>query len=367
MKKNKLPEGFLASGLHCGIKKKGYDLGLIVCDKPNRAIGLFTSNLNVAYSVTFCRKNINNPIKAILVNSGNANCFSHAKGYQDTEAVAERLARALGTEKKNILFASTGIIAKKLPKGKIFKKVPQLVKTLGDSPDKFAKSILTTDSKVKIASESLRLGKKTVQITGIAKGAGMIKPNLATMLGFVLTDACIDLSSLKKRTKELADLSFNLINVDAAESTNDSLFMLSSQKVSLSEKDKEKFFARLKKVMVTLSKMIVEDAEGATKFVRLQIKGAKSKKEAKKLAHKIAGYILFKCALYGSNPNAGRIIAAVGQAGVRLKEEDLKINFKSLRRKEAEVIIGLKRGKYDCRVYTCDLSPEYVKINAQYS
>ncbi len=367
MKKNKLPQGFLASGLHCGIKKKNYDLGLIVFQQLYQAIGFFTSNLNVSYSVSFCRKNINNPIKAILANSGNANCFSHSEGYKDTEVVAEKLAKTLGTGKKNILFASTGIIGKKLPKEKIVKKIPELAANLENKPNKFAKSILTTDTKTKIVTEELISGKKKIKITGFAKGSGMIKPNLATMLAFVLTDADIDLGLLRKKAKEITELSFNSINIDAAESTNDSLFIASSRKVKLNKNDEKKFFKKLEKVMIRLAQMIVEDAEGATKFVQLDVKGAKTKKEAKKIAQQIAGYTLFKCALYGSNPNFGRIIAVLGQAKIKIKEKDIDIDFGSLKKKEVNLVIRLKRGRASWRVYTCDLSPEYVKINAAYN
>jgi len=367
MKKSKIPEGFLLSGLHCGIKKKGYDLGLIFCRQPRKAVGLFTTNLNVSYSVSLCRRNIKNPIKAILVNSGNANCFSHKQGDKDTELITANLARALNTDKKNILFASTGIIGKKLPKEKIIKKIPQLVKELNDNPSKFAESILTTDTKAKVVSKTLILGKKKVKITGFAKGAGMIKPNLATMLSFILTDVDIDLSLAKKRIKEIADISFNSINIDSAESTNDSLLLFSSRKVPLSGSQENKFFQCLEEVMLELAKMIVADAEGATKFVQLDVRGAKNKKEAKKIAHKIAGYTLFKCALYGSNPNLGRIVAVLGQAKIKVSRENLSVNFGPLKKKEVNVVIKMKRGKANWRVYTCDLSPEYVRINAEYN
>lgn len=367
MKKNVLPQGFLAAGLNCGIKKKGYDLGLIACQDFYRAAGFFTSNCNVSYSVSFCRKNIKNPVKAILVNSGNANCFSDKKGYQDTEEIAGYLAKALAVDKKNILFASTGIIGKKLPKNKIIKKISQLTASLENNAEGFARGILTTDTKLKIVSETLFFGKKKVRVSGIVKGAGMIKPNLATMLGFILTDADIDLVPLRKKVKESLETSFNAINIDGAESTNDSLFAISSRKVPLTEKEKKRFLGSLAKIMIKLSKMIVEDAEGSTKFVQLDIKGAKTKKEARRIANEIAGYILFKCALYGNRPNTGRIIAALGQQGIRLTEDDLGIKFSSLEKREVSVVVDLKRGSFSQRVYTCDLSPEYVKINADYN
>ncbi|MCF7873592.1 MAG: bifunctional ornithine acetyltransferase/N-acetylglutamate synthase [Candidatus Omnitrophica bacterium] len=367
MKEYKLPQGFLTSGLNCGIKKKSYDLGMIYFNQPYRVIGFFTTNLNVSYSVSLSRENIKNPISAILVNSGNANCFSDDKGYQDTKEIVSKLAGKLDTGKEKILIASTGIIAKKLPKLKVIRNIPKLIENLEDSPVKFAKSILTTDSCTKIISKVIKFGKKKVTITGIAKGSGMIKPNLATMLAFILTDAGIDLGAFRKNAKQAVEKSFNSINIDAAESTNDSLFLASSKKIPLTKKEQKKFFLELQNVMIDLAKMMVKDAEGATKFVELNIKGARSKREAKRLAEKISGYILFKCALYGNNPNLGRIVAVLGQAKIKLKEEDLDIGFSSFAKKEIKISINLKRGKYNWRVYTCDLTPEYVKINAKYN
>lgn len=367
MKKYKLPQGFLTSGLNCGIKKKNYDLGLILFEKPYRVLGFFTSNLNVSYSVFVSKENIKNYISAILVNSGNANCFSHKRGYQDTEDILMKLAEKLKVSKDKILFASTGVIGKKLMKKKIIKNVTKLIENLEDNPDKFSKSILTTDTCSKVVSKVINLNKKKVTITGIAKGSGMIKPNLATMLAFILTDAGIDLSILKKEAKEAVEKSFNSINIDAAESTNDSLFIASSKKVFLTRQEQKKVLVEFQKVMIDLAKLIVKDGEGATKFVQLDIRGAKSKKEAKMIAEKISGYILFKCALYGNNPNVGRIIAALGQAQIKVEKKDLKIKFSSLAKKEINISINLNRGKSDWRIYTCDLSPEYVTINAEYN
>ncbi|MCF7870474.1 MAG: bifunctional glutamate N-acetyltransferase/amino-acid acetyltransferase ArgJ [Candidatus Omnitrophica bacterium] len=367
MKYYKLPQGFLAAGVSCGIKKNGYDLGLILFKQPYRAIGFFTTNCNVSYSVSLSKKNIKNPVSAILVNSGNANCFSHKEGYRDTEEITKKLAERLEVGEEKILFASTGIIGKKLMKKNIIKNIPKLIKNLEDNSNKFSKSILTTDTHPKVISKTINFSKKKVTITGVAKGSGMIKPNLATMLAFVLTDADINLGILKKQAKESVEKSFNAINIDAAESTNDSLFVASSKKVSLSKQEQKKFFIAFQKIMVDLARLIVKDAEGATKFVQLDIRGAKSKKEAKMIAEKISGYILFKCALYGNNPNVGRIVAVLGQAQIKLNEKDLKIKFGSLTKKDVNIIVDLNRGKCNWRIYTCDLSPEYVKINAKYN
>lgn len=362
----KLPKGFSLSGIHCGIKKRNLDLGLVYCEGLFPAVGFFTKCANVSYSVSLSRKNIKYPVRAILVNSGNANCFSHKQGLEDTWQIVSRLADIVEVKKENILIASTGIIGRKLPKEKIIGKLDSLVKKLNKSAGikDFSKSILTTDTFTKVVYEKISLGNREVNLLGFAKGAGMICPNMATMLAFILTDADIPQSELKVAAKEAIDESFNSITVDGCMSTNDSLFLLSSRKVRLGEKvEREKFFLGLKKVCLDLAKMIVKDAEGATKFIQIQIQGAKSKQEAKKCAFAVANSNLLKCALYGKKANWGRIIAALGQAGVSVTD-DVHIEVSSLRKKEVKITVDLKQGNYSGKVYTSDLTPEYVKINA---
>jgi len=358
-----LPEGFLLSGIHCGIKKKKLDLGLISCQAMLKAQGVFTANANLSYSVVVSKKNIDNPIKAVLVNSGNANCYSHKRGLKDTEDIISKLAHHLGVRKSNILIASTGIIGKKLPKEKIIKSFPKLIKSLDKNSKSFSRSILTTDTFAKTAKA--KAGRAT--IVGFAKGAGMIYPNMATMLAFILTDADIAGGVLKKIVKEAIEESFNSISVDGCQSTNDTVFFLSSKKVAVKSKKEIKIFSQeLKNVCLNLAKLIIKDGEGATKFVTIKIKGAKTKQEAKRAAFSLANSNLFKCALYGANANWGRIISALGQAGIKVGE-NIGISSTPLTKKNIELIIDLKRGKSSWQVYTCDLTPEYVRINAEYS
>ncbi len=358
-----LPKGFLLSGIHCGIKKKKLDLGLICSQNLLKAQGVFATGANLSYSVTLSKKNINNPIKAVLVNSGNANCYSHKGGLKDSEEITAKLAKHLGVKKENILIASTGIIGKKLPKQKIIKNLPKLIKNLSKDSKNFSHSILTTDTFTKKALA--KVGKAT--IIGFAKGAGMIYPNMATMLGFILTDAQLPGSVLKKIFKEAVDESFNSISIDGCASTNDTVFLLSSAKTVLKSKGQIALFSqKLKSVCLDLAKMIVKDGEGATKFVKITIKGAKSKFEAKKGAFSLANSSLFKSALFGANANWGRIISALGQAGIKVSE-NIGISSTPLTKKNIELTIDLKRGKSSWQVYTCDLTPEYVKINAEYS
>ena len=362
----KLPAGFLLSGVNCGLKQNKLDLGLIYCKQPVDAVGFFTTSKNVSYSVTVSKKNIKNPIKAVLTNSGNANCFSHKDGLKDTEIITAQLAKVLDTDKKNILIASTGIIGKKMPKEKLIFSFPKLFNGLEANPDNFAKSIMTTDTFRKIAYAKVNLSKEA-HILGFAKGAGMISPNMATMFGFILTDVKLPKPVLKKIAKEAIEESFNSITIDGCMSTNDTVFVLSSGKVEPKNAAEIKLIsAKIKEVCLSLAIMMVRDGEGATKFIKISVKGAKTAKEAKMAGLYVANSNLFKCAVYGSNPNWGRIIAAIGHAGIGVKE-GIPIKMSDLTKKDITIDIDLKRGKFSRTIYTSDLTPEYVKINAEYS
>jgi len=365
----KIPEGFLLSGIHAGIKKKKLDLGIIYCEDFATAVGFFTKNANPAYSVTVSKENINNKVKALVCNSGNANCFSHTTGISDTKKICSSLAKVLNVKAKNILIASTGIIGKVLPFKKLISKLPKTLNSLGDNPQDFAESILTTDTCVKISSRTMNLKGKEINILGIAKGAGMIKPNMATMLSFIMTDANLSKKDLKAIAKEAVEKSFNCITIDGCMSTNDSVYVLSSgvsAKIESNQKIDE-FSQLLSEVCLDLAKMIVQDAEGATKFVSLTVQGAKSALEAKKACEFIANSDLFKTAIYGENANWGRIVAALGDAGIAVKENVFKVRTSSLKKEEVEINITIGKGLFENTVYTSDLTPGYVKINAGYS
>lgn len=362
----KVPLGFHLSAVHCGIKKKKLDLGLITSKTPLAAIGFFTTNANPSYSVVFSKKNINKKIKAVLVNSGNANCFSGPRGLKDTDNIIGKLAKALKTKKANILFASTGIIGKSLPSKKITDSFYSLISKKSTIAD-FARSICTTDAFTKISYGKAKSSKGKVNILGFSKGAGMIAPNMATMLAFILTDARLPKATFKKIAKEAIEESFNSVTVDGCMSTNDTVFMLSSGKLPLvSKKDLGVFASSLKKVCLNLAKMIVKDGEGATKLIEINIKGAKNSNEAKRAGLSIANSNLFKTAIYGANPNWGRIVAALGSTGIKANE-NISIKANNLRSKEIKIDVNLKRGKASWCVYTSDLTPKYIKINAQYS
>jgi len=248
-----------------------------------------------------------------------------------------------------------------LPKDKIIKSLPYLVKKLGKDESKFSKSILTTDAFVKQASSKVG---KAGSIVGFAKGAGMIAPNMATMLGFILTDLDLPVSEFRKIAKQAVDASFNSISVDGCMSTNDTVFFATSKKVPLKNKAQLVTFSEeLEKVCLKLAKLIVKDGEGATKLVEIQIKGAKNISEAKTCGLALSNSNLFKCSLFGGNADQGRIVANLGQIGVKVGQ-NIGIKSTSLKKRQVKISIDLKRGNQEWSVYTCDLTPEYIKINA---
>jgi glutamate N-acetyltransferase/amino-acid N-acetyltransferase len=371
-----LPKGFLVNALSCGIKKSGKpDLALIYSKVPAKACGVFTANKIKAAPLRVTIEHIKNNIaQAIIVNSGNANCFTGIAGLNDAYISAKLIADKLGIKKNDCLVASTGIIGKRLPVEKIKKALLKLVKGVNRKGiKKVAKSIMTTDTKLKIASKKVQIGNKEIQIIGIAKGAGMIAPQLrqATMLCFIMTDAAITSQALKQALNEAVGSSFNSITIDGCMSTNDMVLVLANglakNRLINQGGDLYKFKKALNEISLDIAKQIVKDAEGATKFIEIKVSGAKSDKQAKEGAFAIANSVLFKTAMYGANPNWGRIISALGQAGIDLKEEKIKIKHTSLNKKEIIIYVSLGIGRSTASVFTSDLTPKYVKINAEYS
>ncbi|MCM8787174.1 MAG: bifunctional ornithine acetyltransferase/N-acetylglutamate synthase, partial [Candidatus Omnitrophica bacterium] len=279
----KAPDGFLLSAINSGIKKEGLDLGLIFCEDFAKTVGFFTKNKNSSYSVLVSKSHIKYPTKAVLVNSGNANCFYKDNGFLKTQSLCKELAKILKVKKENILIASTGIIGKPFPFEKIKNNLKRLIDRLSSNRIKdFSSAIMTTDTFEKVEYQKIFINNKTINILGFAKGAGMIYPNMATLLSFILTDAKIESSRFKKICKDALEVSFNSITVDGCMSTNDTFLILSSQKVPIEgSKELSLFAEKLKIISLGLAKKIVKDGEGATKFIEIEIKGAKSKKEAK--------------------------------------------------------------------------------------
>ncbi len=368
------PVGFLTNALNCGIKKKGkLDLALLYSVVECNAAAVFTKNTFKAAPVKISQKHIKGKsLQAIIVNSGNANCFTK-QSDKLADDMAFLAANELQIKKHNVLVASTGIIGRRLPIEKINFAKKELVKGLSkEKGNIFAKAILTTDTKIKQVVRSFNLSGKKVTIAGCAKGSGMINPDMATMLCFITTDAAIEKKVLDNALKNAVDMSFNCITIDAQMSTNDSVFALANglafNKIIKSKGNACKKFEKvLSEVCLDLAKQIVADGEGATKFVQLTVKQAKSKKEAKVLAKSVADSVLFKTAIHGGSNNLGRIIQALGQTGIVLDEKKIKLTLSSLKKKNIYVTVSLGLGKYSAVVYTCDLSKKYIDINAAYN
>jgi glutamate N-acetyltransferase/amino-acid N-acetyltransferase len=374
-KKAILPIDFSANGIACGIKKSGkLDLALLYSNVPAKASCQFTTNKIIAAPIRVNKKYLssNQRFRAIMINSGNANAFTGIEGLRDAEEATESLAEALEVNKKSILTASTGIIGRRLPLLKIKEAIPGLAAGLSrDGIAKAKKAILTTDTFAKEISVKFNIGNKTVTICGIAKGSGMIAPSMATMLTFILTDANVTQQALDKALKISVEDSFNCITVDGCMSTNDTVMLLAngaSQNFLIDEKKNFNLFIKaLKTVCLELAKSIVRDGEGASKFIQIHVDKAKDYQEAKKAALFIANSNLFKTAIYGENPNFGRIVAAIGASGINVKEEGLKIKTSPLHKKEISVYVSINRGNSQAVVYTSDLTPKYIKINAEYN
>jgi len=385
------PRGYRAAATNCGIKQEALDLALIVSDTPAAAAGVFTTNVCCAAPVQVSKRHIHSEqIRAILVNSGNANAATGEEGLAAAVMCVEEVAYRLQCAPTEVLVASTGIIGTLLPKEKIIDSLDMLVAGLSESEgDVAAEAILTTDTGIKQCGCSVELRGGTVRIGGIAKGSGMIMPNMATMLGFITTDAGIERHHLQVLLKKAADASFNRITVDGDTSTNDSVFMLANGEsgVKVAEDEYDIVYEALEAVCVELAQMIVRDGEGATKFVTVRVEGSKTEEDAETIARTIANSPLVKTALYGENPNWGRILMAAGRAGVcydqngvdvYLNEVQAVANGQGAGTDPAELAEALKpvdltlrviltEGTASAEVWTCDLTHDYVDINVAYT
>jgi len=370
------PKGFKANGLGCGIKKSGrLDLGLIVSDCLAESVTVFTKNSVKAAPLIISQRHArNNKIQAIIVNSGNANCFTGDMGLIYADRTTQLIGESLNIPKANVIVTSTGIIGKPLPFKKIRKAIPKLVKGLSATGSKrVANSILTTDLITKEKAVTITIGGEKVTLAGCAKGSGMIAPNMATMLGFITTDAAISTKMLKTAFKKAVDQSFNCITVDGCMSTNDMVTIMANgfaknKIISKPGKDFNIFYEALQFICLDLAKKIVLDGEGATKFIQITCLGAKTPKQAKNAGLAIANSNLVKTAAYGNDPNWGRIAAAVGSLGINtINEKHLQIKFSPFHKSEIRISVNLNIGNASATVYTSDLSNEYVRINGRYN
>ncbi|GAB5046919.1 bifunctional glutamate N-acetyltransferase/amino-acid acetyltransferase ArgJ [Thermodesulfovibrio sp. TK110] len=386
------PEGFLYSVAKAGIKYPDrYDIALIYSKKPAHVAGVFTTNQIKAAPVKICMKRIRSgQAQALILNSGNANACTGQRGIEDALKITDYLADKLNINKEHVLPLSTGVIGLPLPVEKIIKAVDELVSSLGNAqPLQVAEAIMTTDTFPKLTYR--QIGQDTaVTILGICKGAGMISPNMATMLCSILTDAKIDSDLMKEILRDAVAQSFNSITVDGDMSTNDTVLMLANGESNMKIERKTALWKQFKDALtdlcIELSRMIVKDGEGATKFITINVKGAKTAQDAKRVARAVANSLLVKTAFYGCDPNWGRVIAAVGYSGVSLKEEKVEIYINGiclfdrgsptmrqeelkefLKQREIEILINLNLGTAKATIFTTDLSEEYVRINSAYT
>ncbi|MCX7988027.1 MAG: bifunctional glutamate N-acetyltransferase/amino-acid acetyltransferase ArgJ [Thermodesulfovibrio sp.] len=387
------PKGFYYSTVKAGIKYRDrYDLALIYSKKPAQAAGVFTTNQIKAAPVKVCMKRIKSGFaQAIILNSGNANACTGKKGIEDTIEITEKLAQKLNINKELILPLSTGVIGMPMPMERILPALNELASNLGNAePLQVAQAIMTTDTFPKISSKQINTASGVITILGICKGAGMISPNMATMLSVILTDARIDAELLREALKIAVSDSFNSITVDGDMSTNDTVLLLANGESGTDKIERKSplwrlFKDALNEVCLELAKLIVKDGEGATKFITINVRGAKTIADAKRVAKAVANSPLVKTAFYGEDPNWGRIIAAAGYSGVPVKEEKIEIYINgiclfekglptmreeelkdSLKQREIEVLINLNLGKSQTRLFTTDLSEEYVRVNSAY-
>ena len=370
------PKGFLANGISSGIKRSGKkDLGIIVSELPALTAGVFTKSSIKAAPLVVSMKHIKKGVgRAVLVNSGNANCYTGHAGLKHAQKSTELVAKFLGVSPTDVLVTSTGIIGKPLPYNKIVDAAPDLIKGLSPKGGhKFARAIMTTDLFVKEIAVEFKVGTKKVHIGACGKGSGMIEPNMATMLGFITTDAAISHKMLKLALQRATERSFNSITVDGCMSTNDMVTLQAgglagNKKIVKEDGDFKKFYQALEFVCVDLAKKVVLDGEGATKFITVHLKGAANELQARKIAKAIANSALVKTAAFGSNPNWGRVAQAVGALGIeKINEDNMKITFSSFDKKEIAIKVELSLGRASATVYTCDFSYEYVRINGEYN
>ena len=397
--KNLFPVPGVALGITmAGVRKANRrDLTVVSIAEGSVVAGVFTANRFCAAPVQLCREHLAGPAspRAILVNTGNANAGTGADGLARARATCEALARQLGIAAQQVLPFSTGVIMESLPVERITAGLPGAIADLNaDHWGAAAEAIMTTDTLPKAASTRLQIGGKTVTITGISKGAGMIRPNMATMLGFVATDAVIAPAQLQALVRDAADQSFNRITIDGDTSTNDSFLLIATRQAGhaeitqLESGDGKRLRDAVVAVSRQLAQAIVRDGEGATKFISVEVEGGRTEDECKQVAYAIAHSPLVKTAFFASDPNLGRILAAVGYAGIgdldqttidlflddvhvakaggrnpAYREED---GQRVMKQSEITVRVVLNRGAAQTTVWTCDLSYDYVKINADY-
>ena len=395
---NALPRGFRFAATNCGLRKApNLDLGLIIGDEELTAAGVFTQNLVQAAPVLLCRRHLHKAasrMRAVIVNSRNANCATGEAGMAAAEATAQTVAREIGCDKEQVFVCSTGVIGIALPVERIVQAVPALVKAADRAPEGFGgftRAIMTTDTRPKWAASRCTISGHTVRLLGCAKGAGMIHPNMATMLAYVLTDAAIREPLLQRALNLVVRNTFNSITVDGDTSTNDTLLALASgaagnRAITRTDADYRRFLSALESVCRSLALQIVADGEGATRVIEIEVCGATNDDAARQVARTVAGSSLVKTMFAGADPNWGRILAAAGRCGIRIDPRRTNIYLAGVltcrggvehafserqvhRRMQGDFIpvrVEVGEGRGRACVWTCDFTSDYVHINASY-
>jgi len=388
--------GFRFAGIHCGIKQHDPDLALIASEVPASVAGVFTRSTVVGAPVEWCRARIGSGRgRGAVVNSGCSNVAMGARGRRDAETMARLAARAIGCEIEDIYVASTGVIGEPLPMAALRSGIPQAAQQLSEQGlHAAAEAIRTTDTFAKLAARRVRVGGRWVRIAGIAKGSGMLEPDMATMLSFIVSDAAVAPRSLQSMLRRVADASYNRVTVDGEGSTSDSVLLFANGLAGNAplrgpgSAGAGAFEEALLDVAEELARMLARDGEGATKLVTVEVSGARSGAEAERAARRIANSMLVKTAIFGGDPNWGRILQTVGAGRISLDLERCQVKLCGVpvfrkgasagpaarRRAEAKlagdeitIAVDLAKGRSQARIWTCDLSYDYVKINAEYT
>jgi glutamate N-acetyltransferase/amino-acid N-acetyltransferase len=388
--------GFRFSGVRCGIKRRGLDLALLVSDRPASAAGVFTQSTVPSAPVVLCRRRLRSGrARAIVVNSGVSNVAMGAAGLAAAERMSAQAAAALGLRAREVLPASTGVIGMPLPLAAIEQGLPRAARALGPGGlGRAARAIMTTDTVPKAAGVRFSVGGKRCALVGIAKGSGMIEPRMATMLAFLATDAAVAPATLRRLWREVADETFNRVTVDGETSTSDTAIVLAGGAAgappiqSANSAGGRALRAALLEVAGELAQALARDGEGATKLVTVRVEGAKTAAQAELAARRIANSLLVKTALFGGDPNWGRILQTLGAGRVTLDLARTEVRLCGvpvfrrgastglaarkraggrMKAPEIEIAVQLGAGKARCQIWTCDLSYGYVRINAEYT
>lgn len=388
------PKGFKAGGIHSGVKRKRNDLGIIYCEKPANAAAVYTLNKVVAAPITLTKQTLQSAqkVQAVIVNSGNANACTGDQGLEDAKTMQKVTAETFQINDEHVAVASTGVIGERMPMDKIVTHISKVeMGETAEHAEAFGEAILTTDTFAKAVCCETKIDGKTVTISGAAKGSGMIEPNMGTMLAFITTDAVIESDILHTLLKEVVDRTFNSITVDGDTSTNDMVLVMASElagheTLTETHPDWQNFVVAFEYVCQSLAKQIARDGEGATKLIEVEVTGSKSDVEAQQIAKAIVGSSLVKTAVFGADANWGRIIAAVGYSGADINPDTIDLSLgpiqllkqsqpceyseeeatEYLKNDTVQIFVNLHYGEGEAKAWGCDLTYDYVKINASY-